>query len=119
MTSLKFPPENRIRSRADFSALYKNHVHAADDTLVMLAAKNDVGRTRLGLAVSRKVGNAVVRNYWKRRLREAFRHVHAELPVGLDFVLRPRKGAVCDYHAMVDSIPQLAKRVNRKLQRES
>jgi len=115
MTDRSFPPTRRIRSRSDFAVFYTDNVHAADDVLVMLGRKNDLGRTRLGLAVSKKVGCAVERNRWKRRLREAFRHVQTELPVGLDIVLRPRKGAACDYHAMVRSIPRLAQRIERKL----
>jgi ribonuclease P protein component len=44
--------------------------------------ENEAGHARFGFAVSRKVGNAVVRNRIKRRLREIFRHV------------RPRVGSV-------------------------
>jgi ribonuclease P protein component len=47
---------------------------------------NDLGHARLGLAVSRKVGGAVVRNRVKRRLREAFRRLRPELG-GVDLVV--------------------------------
>lgn len=50
------------------------------------------GRVRLGLSVSRRIGTAVVRNRWKRRLREAFRTVKAELPQGIDMIIVVRSG---------------------------
>lgn len=48
---------------------------------------------RLGLTVSRRVGNAVVRNRLKRRVREWFRRARAELEPGLDLVVIARRGA--------------------------
>jgi ribonuclease P protein component len=64
----------------------------SDGLLVVYAAANGLPHPRVGLSVSRKVGNAVVRNRWKRLLREAFRLSQPSLPVGLDFILIPRSG---------------------------
>lgn len=47
---------------------------------------------RLGLSVSRKLGNAVVRNRTKRQLKEAWRARIEEIPVGNDYVLVAREG---------------------------
>ena len=53
-------------------------------------AKADVsdqpGATRLGITVTRKVGNAVARNRIKRMVREVFRQNRERLPAGLDVV---------------------------------
>ncbi len=49
---------------------------------------------RLGVTVSRRVGNAVVRNRLKRRIREWFRRKRRALPEGLDLVVIGRRGAV-------------------------
>ncbi len=51
---------------------------------------NELGRPRLGLSVSKKVGNAIVRNRVRRRLREVFHASLHELPGSLDFVVSAR-----------------------------
>ncbi len=50
-------------------------------------------RTRLGIAVGRRVGKAVVRNLVKRRIREWFRHQFTSLPRGADVVVIGRAPA--------------------------
>ena len=111
---LSFKKEQRLLSRDDFDRVYKDEYFAADDVLVIRGRRSE-SRSRLGLAVSRKVGNAVVRNRWKRRIREAFRQQQHELPKGLEIVVRPRKGAVCDFKAIVGSLLKLMQRLDRKV----
>ncbi len=53
---------------------------------------NDLSYSRLGLSVSRKVGNAVKRNRVKRLIRELFRKNKDKFPKGYDIVFIPRKG---------------------------
>lgn len=88
------PRAARILRPADFARVYGHRQSAAAGPLVVYAAANDLpdGRTRLGLSVSRRIGNAVVRNAWKRRLREAFRHRTSALPVGTDLIVVVRGG---------------------------
>ena len=112
-----FPRTLRVRREADFERVYQGNVHAADGTLVVLGCDNGMCTTRLGLSISRRVGNAVTRNRWKRLIREAFRRQRASLPRGLDLVVRPRRGAVPSWHAVQESLPPLARRVERQLRR--
>jgi len=62
--------------------------------IIARSRETDGDPTRLGITVSRKVGNAVVRNGIKRRVREAFRHVRHDMPAGLDLVAIPRRRAL-------------------------
>lgn len=90
----EFPRTARILSSADFARVYDRRCSAAAGPLVLYAAPRDdaVTGSRVGLSVSRRIGNAVVRNRWKRRLREAFRLVRSRLPTGTDYVIVVRSG---------------------------
>ena len=59
----------------------------------MHAFPNEIGTPRLGLSVSRKVGNAVTRNAVRRRLREVFHASIALVPGSLDLVLSAKPAA--------------------------
>src|SRR5947207_434886 len=64
--SARFRPEDRIRKQADFDRIYQARIYAADDVLVINGGANGLEHARLGLSGSRKGGNAVTRNRWKR-----------------------------------------------------
>src|SRR5690606_3946522 len=79
----RFPPELRLRRPSEFEQVFQRGKHASDSVLVIHAMRNDLPYSRLGLSVSRRVGGAVVRNRWKRSIREAWRTQRHDLPVGM------------------------------------
>lgn len=115
----RFPAAHRLRRARDFERVFGRDVYAADDVLVVTGCESDAGQTRLGVSVSRKFGNAVARNRWKRLIREAFRRQRTCLPSHIDFVVRPRKGAQPAARAIADSLVRLARRVAQRLERTS
>ena len=87
---------HRLSRSRDFDAVYRQGRSVSTRFLVLhWFARNDEAiaeGARLGLAVPKAVGTAVVRNRMKRKLREIFRAHSAELPQGNDYVLVVRPG---------------------------
>lgn len=86
----------RLSRSRDFDAVYRHGRSASTRSLVLYwfaRERGDEGDdARLGIAVPRKVGNAVVRNTVKRQLREAWTALLPYVPVGNDYVLIVRDG---------------------------
>lgn len=115
---LTYGKHQRLRKSSEFQAVYDSKHYAADDTLVINAQSNSTQTTRLGLSIGRKVGNAVVRNRWKRIIRESFRRNQFALPQGLDLVVRPRKGAEPDFFRAERSLIGLTKRLDKSFRKK-
>lgn len=77
----------RLLERAQFLRVQRSGRRYSGENLVVYAARNDLGWSRIGLTTSRKVGKAHVRNRWRRLLREAFRLNKLGLPRGYDLVV--------------------------------
>ncbi|CAN5583901.1 hypothetical protein BH11PLA2_BH11PLA2_34890 [soil metagenome] len=112
--TLKYPKSHRLRTTAEFKRVYDRKCSASNERLIVYALNNELGHPRLGCSVSRKAGNAVVRNRIKRLFREAFRQLQHELP-DVDLVLLPRPGIEFDLMLLLSDLPKLATRANEKL----
>jgi ribonuclease P protein component len=91
-------------------------IKASGQWLTALAKKSGLGRRRLGVTVSTKVGNSVLRSKVKRWLREAFR-LHPEwVPDGIDLVLIARPGIdQADWASVLKDYERLGKALKAKL----
>jgi ribonuclease P protein component len=88
-----FPKTARLRKRHEFLQLSRTGRKVHSPNFVVVSKANDRGEARLGVTVSSKVGNAVVRNRIKRLVREFFRRCRQELPQELDLLVIARKSA--------------------------
>jgi ribonuclease P protein component len=112
-----FRKQDRLLSPHDFKRVYDRRCSVSDARLIIYGLSNELARLRLGMSVSRKFGNAVARNRFKRICREAFRLTRAELPSGLDLVVLPRSKDEPTLDAIQQSLrtllPSLARRLAR------
>jgi ribonuclease P protein component len=115
MGSQRFLAKYRIVRDGDFRRAYRKRCTSGDDQLLLFGHKNGLPHPRLGLSVSKKLGNAVRRNRWKRVLREAFRLHQAELPAGIDIVVVPRQTGKPELEFTERSLCRLANKLARKL----
>lgn len=114
MRDLRFSKQMRLLRPSEFERVFAARNSASDAAIVLYGVTSDSGHSRLGLVVSRRIGNAVERNRWKRLLREAFRHEQAALPA-LDLVCVVRGQSPPTLVQLRNSLPLLAKRIERKL----
>ncbi|MFG0248100.1 MAG: ribonuclease P protein component [Phycisphaeraceae bacterium JB051] len=91
MKRFAFTHAQRLHGNLAFAAVFDTGKRYYAGPLVVIAVPNDVEHCRMGLSVSRKVGNAVKRHRIKRLLRESFRLSQEEHPGGYDIVIVVRK----------------------------
>ena len=83
----------RLRKNEDFQSVYKSGKSFANKYFVIYVSKNQLDINRLGVSVSKKIGNSVVRHRMKRLVKETFRLHEDMFNSGLDIVVIIRKGA--------------------------
>lgn len=113
----RFPPTLRLRSGGEFAAVYGARTTASDGRLLVYGLPNGLERNRLGLSVSRKVGGAVVRNRWKRLIREAFRTSQGKPAAGLDLIVIPKAAEPPTLEQVRESLVRLTADVRRRCER--
>jgi ribonuclease P protein component len=111
----RFPKTVRLVSQLDFDRVFRDGIVASDSVLVVHAVRGKQPWTRIGLSVSKRVGNSPTRNRWKRLIRESFRLQKNEMPLNIDMVVRPKRGAVPDFDLIFASLLKLAMQLDRKL----
>jgi ribonuclease P protein component len=108
-----YPARFRLRQRSDFQRVERRGRRAAGKYFVVLTESRDHGDPRLGVTVSRRVGEAVVRNRVKRLVREVFRRRRSSLPTA-DSVVIARTGAgAIGYPEVAAELDQLWARLAR------
>jgi ribonuclease P protein component len=108
---MRFLSRQRLRTGAEFDAVFKRGARLDGRLFLLVAAPNGRVFDRLGLAVSRRVGGSVERNRARRLLRESFRRLQRPRGPGVDLVVVARPDLVGRGQAEVDR--ELRERVLR------
>ena len=92
-----------LKNTQQFNHVYKNGKYYANKYLVMYVLENELSFNRVGISVSKKVGNSVVRHRLTRLVRESYR-LHEEIfNNGLDIVVVVRKDAALMTYDKIES----------------
>ena len=109
---------NSLRSNRDFQNVFRSGRSYANKYLVMYVSKNQLDGNRLGISVSKKVGNSVVRHRVKRLIKESYRLQENIFNSGLDIVVIARNNAAdFTYQEAESALLHLWKRHSKKLEK--
>ena len=92
-----------LRKNRDFQIVFKTGKSYANKMLVMYVKENGTEKNRLGISVSKKVGNSVVRHRVKRLIKESYRLREKVFNSGLDIVIIARNSAADASYQEVES----------------
>lgn len=99
-----------LKKNRDFQIVYKRGKSYANKYLVMYKKPNDLKKNRIGISVSKKVGNSVVRHRLTRLIRESYRLQESKMQCGYDIVVIVRASANGkSYREMDSALVHLAK----------
>lgn len=99
-----------IKKNSDFLMVYRNGKSYANRNLVMYVMKNDQKMSRIGISVSKKVGNSVVRHRMTRLIRESYRLNEEYIKEPYDIVVVVRvQAAKATYHEILRSYLHLCR----------
>ena len=97
-----------LQNNREFQYVYNNGSSFGNRLLVMYVVKSGDERNRIGISVSKKVGNSVVRHHITRMLREIFRLNNDKIETGLNIVIVARKAAAgTDYRHLESAFMHL------------
>ena len=97
-----------LKKNRDFQYVYNNGVSFANRFIVMYVVENGMEKNRLGISVSKKVGNSVIRHHITRLVRESFRLHEDMFSSGLDIVVIARVTAKhATYHEIESALLHL------------
>jgi ribonuclease P protein component len=101
MTDCSFTKKERILKHSDFKTIYQRGEKTYTGHFLVFTCPNNLGWKRLGVTVSKAIGNAVARNYVKRLLREYFRLHKPTLPASSDILVIAKSGSPeLKYHTL-------------------
>ena len=102
--------QQRIKKNKEFQQIFKKGKSFANRQFIVYVFKTDQPEFRLGLSVSKKVGNAVTRNRIKRYIRQTFLELKDDLKPDADYVIIARQQAAeMDFHESKKSLEHVLK----------
>lgn len=84
----------RLRNNMEFKKVYSGGKNYWNRNLVLYVRKNNMEHSRVGYSITKKIGNSVVRNKVRRRMKEIYRLEFNNIKAGYDIIIIPKKNIV-------------------------
>lgn len=84
----------RLRKNMEFKRVYSGGKNYWNRNLILYVRKNGLPNSRIGITITKKIGNAVVRNRIRRRIKEIYRLKLGNIKNGYDLILIPKKNVI-------------------------
>ncbi len=93
----------RLRKNMEFRKVYSHGKNYWNRNLTLYVKKNNIDETRVGYTITKKIGNSVVRNKLRRRMKEIYRLNFHRIETGYDLVFVPKRNIVNLSYEKLDS----------------
>ena len=104
--------QNKVKKRRDFTRVYQRGKSVSAKDLILCYKKNKLDVYRVGFTVSKKVGNAVIRNRVRRRLKEIVRLHPDFFAAGVDYIIVAKAtAALASYREMEKELENLVRKM--------
>ena len=109
-----------VKENSDFYDAIHNGIYYKDNIYSIYIRKNDLDRYRFGISVSKKLGNAVNRNYFKRQTRFIIDKYKKNYQNGYDYIIILRKDfPLIDFSEKDKSFSNLINKINNRITKEN
>ena len=104
---------NRVKKQYEFDDVIKNGNQIKNEYYILYYKENDLGKYRFGISVGKKLGNAVFRNLYKRKIRSIIDNSKKYYQNDLDYIIIMRKACIdLPYIEMENKLVALLKKIN-------
>ena len=106
---------NIVKESRDFQTIIEQGKSVRNQNYIIYYKKNELSKYRFGLSVGKKIGNAVTRNKYKRRLKSIIDHHTNLYKNDFDYIIIVRKNCLDEnYQELEESLIQLMNKINSK-----
>ena len=103
-----------VKKNSDFDKIIRKNQCKKDDIIIIYYLDNEMKKNRFGISVGKKIGNAVVRNYYKRVIRnicDSYKNLYSN---GKDYIIILRKGVkMLSYQEIEEHFLTLMKNIKK------